>query len=43
MNENRTYPQELKLLISGREKNLNTIQQEWEETTKTDMLGSGQS
>jgi hypothetical protein len=43
MNEDRTYPQELKTLLAEREKNFNTVQQVWEETSETNMLGFGQS
>jgi hypothetical protein len=45
MNEDKTYSQELKTLLAEREreKNFNTVQQVWEETTETNTLGFGQS
>jgi len=43
MNEDRTYPQELKTLLAERENNFNTVQQVWEELSETNMLGFGQS
>jgi hypothetical protein len=43
LNEDKTYPEKWKLLIAGKEKNLNTAQQIWQETTEADMLRSGQS
>jgi len=43
LNEDKTYPEKWKLLIAGKEKNFNTAQQIWQETTEADTLRSGQS